>query len=197
MTVLFELFLIHIKKFFRQPAILFWAIVFPVIMAWILGVAFSKSEVQQVPVGVVGFEMPAPLPQIKWVPTSLETLRRDMRLGVFAVYVTLENGVMHAHYDAKNQAARSVYLTLDQQIAHQSGWAGIPVSYVTQQGSRYIDFLLPGLAAMSIMNSALWGLGWSTIEMRMKNVASYGGYTDVQVCFFRLTGIGPYCGRLC
>jgi len=37
-------------------------------------------------------------------------------------------------------------------------------------GSRYIDFLIPGLMAMSIMNACLWGIGWSLIDLRIKKL---------------------------
>ena len=38
-----QLILVHFKTFFREPAILFWAVLFPIIMVWVLGVAFSKK----------------------------------------------------------------------------------------------------------------------------------------------------------
>ena len=37
-------------------------------------------------------------------------------------------------------------------------------------GTRYIDFLVPGLIALGIMNSCIWGIGWSLIETRMKKL---------------------------
>jgi ABC-2 type transport system permease protein len=40
---LYQLVLIHFKVFFREPAILFWAILFPILMAWVLGIAFSNK----------------------------------------------------------------------------------------------------------------------------------------------------------
>jgi ABC-2 type transport system permease protein len=40
---LYQLIVVHFKTFFREPAVLFWAILFPIIMAWILGIAFSNK----------------------------------------------------------------------------------------------------------------------------------------------------------
>jgi len=172
MSVLLRLFVLHIKKFFRQPAILFWAVGFPVIMAWVLGAAFSKPDNPVVPVGILSSShMPlSVLPNITWVPTTESTLRRDLRLGEFSLYVSLDDGRLTAHYDPKNQAAKLAYLTLEKSLSDLQGGSGLTVDPISRQGSRYIDFLLPGLAALSIMNSALWGLGWGTIEMRMKKM---------------------------
>jgi ABC-2 type transport system permease protein len=172
MTVLYQLFVLHLKKFFRQPAILFWAVGFPVVMAWVLGVAFSKPDNPVVPVGLVattGLNAPE-FANVEWVPTTEKTLRRDLRLGKFSLYVSFEGNTPIAHYDPKNQSAKLAYLTLEKSLLDHLGGSGLRVDRVSRQGSRYIDFLLPGLAALSIMNSALWGLGWGTIEMRMKKM---------------------------
>jgi len=172
MAVLLRLFVLHLKKFFRQPAILFWAVGFPVIMAWVLGAAFSKPDNPVVPVGILSSGNMAlmVLPNIHWVPTTEDMLHRDLRLGVFSLYVAPLDGEFVAYYDPKNQAAKMAYLTLEKSLSDLRGGSGLMVEPIARQGSRYIDFLLPGLAALSIMNSALWGLGWGTIEMRMKKM---------------------------
>ena len=36
---LIQLILIHYREFIREPGILFWSIIFPVLMAWVLGIA--------------------------------------------------------------------------------------------------------------------------------------------------------------
>jgi len=39
-----ELILVNIREFLREPGILFWSIGFPVLMAWVLGIAFSGEK---------------------------------------------------------------------------------------------------------------------------------------------------------
>ena len=34
-------------------------------------------------------------------------------------------------------------------------------------GTRYIDFLVPGLLGFGLMSSSIWGLGWVVVQMRM------------------------------
>jgi ABC-type multidrug transport system permease subunit len=38
---------------------------------------------------------------------------------------------------------------------------------VTEPGSRYIDFLIPGLLGFNLMSSGLWGVGFVLVEMRV------------------------------
>jgi len=39
--------------------------------------------------------------------------------------------------------------------------------YVTEPGSRYIDFLIPGLIAMNAMGGGLWGIGFLLVNFRI------------------------------
>jgi ABC-2 type transport system permease protein len=44
------------------------------------------------------------------------------------------------------------------------------VSILKQKGIRYIDFLIPGLIAMNVMMSVLWGISYTMIERRSKKL---------------------------
>jgi ABC-2 type transport system permease protein len=41
---------------------------------------------------------------------------------------------------------------------------------VRETGSRYIDFVVPGLLGMNLMGSAIWGMGFSIVESRQKKL---------------------------
>ena len=41
---------------------------------------------------------------------------------------------------------------------------------VRERGSRYIDFVVPGLLGMTIMGGGIWGLGYSIVDQRRKNL---------------------------
>ena len=41
---------------------------------------------------------------------------------------------------------------------------------VTEPGSRYIDFLIPGLLGFNLMSSGLWGVGFVIVEMRVRKL---------------------------
>ncbi len=40
----------------------------------------------------------------------------------------------------------------------------------SEPGSRYIDFLIPGLLGMNLMNSGLWGIGFALVDMRQRKL---------------------------
>jgi ABC-type multidrug transport system permease subunit len=39
-----------------------------------------------------------------------------------------------------------------------------------EPGSRYIDFLIPGLLGMNMMGSAIWGMGFAVVDARRKKL---------------------------
>ncbi|HXI21034.1 MAG TPA: ABC transporter permease, partial [Gemmatimonadales bacterium] len=41
---------------------------------------------------------------------------------------------------------------------------------VRQRGSRYIDFLLPGLLGLNLMGSGIWGTGYAIVDARKKKL---------------------------
>ena len=41
---------------------------------------------------------------------------------------------------------------------------------VTEPGSRYIDFLIPGLLGMNLMGSGMWGVGFAVVSARTKKL---------------------------
>jgi ABC-2 type transport system permease protein len=41
---------------------------------------------------------------------------------------------------------------------------------VVERGSRYIDFLIPGLLGMNLMGGGLWGIGFVLVDMRVRKL---------------------------
>ena len=44
------------------------------------------------------------------------------------------------------------------------------MKHLEQAGSRYIDFLLPGLLGMGLMGGGLWGVGFVIVDMRVRKL---------------------------
>jgi ABC-2 type transport system permease protein len=40
----------------------------------------------------------------------------------------------------------------------------------SEPGARYIDFLIPGLLGMNLMNSGMWGVGFSLVDYRQRKL---------------------------
>ncbi len=165
---------IHFKEYFREPGILFWTLAFPAAMAWILGVAFSSDSAGAARVALVGgSEAPLQAENFHFIPTNSQQARRLQRQGRVVLILEKTGATWRAHFDPRNTEAELVFLKLDRALqskADPSRRAVIEPVRTTQKGNRYVDFLVPGLLAMGVMNSCLWGTGWSLIELRMKKL---------------------------
>lgn len=194
-----QLILIHFKEFVREPGIWLWSIVFPIVMAWVLGVAFTSKDTLNQKIGVVrlsqikdsswvsflrpakkteyGFERSVDdknfgrinyqLQEVDW-NEAMVSLKR----GIFSVLILQQDGRLVYRFDPKNSDAKLNYLQLSKAIegGEQNSSNKSTISPLTQIGTRYIDFLVPGLMALGLMNSFIWGVAYSLIEMRTKKL---------------------------
>ena len=63
--------------------------------------------------------------------------------------------------------------TVDDQLQRAAGRrdpAEVTAVAVNEPGGRYIDFLVPGLLATNLLGGGLWGVGFVTVEMRIRNL---------------------------
>jgi ABC-type multidrug transport system permease subunit len=183
MNSLYQLILVHFRTFIREPAILFWAILFPILMAWILGIAFSSSGEITRTVFVTGSTTPpSALTGVKTFGTdqgSPVKVRfenhpegdaiRAIKRGIIGLYLEVRDDSVFYHYDPANAEARLTHLLIEREM---NGVKNAPakIKPLATIGTRYIDFLIPGLIALGIMNSCLWGISWNLIETRMKKL---------------------------
>ena len=76
-------------------------------------------------------------------------------------------------YDDTNPDARTARLLADRAVqaaAGQRDAVHAENQLVHETGSRYIDFVVPGLLGMNLMGSAIWGLGFAIVEARQKKL---------------------------
>jgi ABC-2 type transport system permease protein len=180
---LIQLILVHFKSFFREPAILFWAVFFPIIMAWVLGIAFSKKSESLRTVYVTGESV---IPEkirgekvlgnetgnvyrIKFQKASEEEAIRAVKRGLITLFVEVKDDSIIYHFDPLNSDAQLTHLILERSIADVTT-NKTSIDPLQATGTRYIDFLIPGMIALGIMNACIWGIGWSLIESRMKKL---------------------------
>jgi ABC-2 type transport system permease protein len=76
-------------------------------------------------------------------------------------------------FDDTNPDARGARLIADRAIQAAAGRQDALHTgnqLVHEVGSRYIDFVIPGLLGMNLMGSAMWGLGFSIVDARQKKL---------------------------
>ncbi len=65
--------------------------------------------------------------------------------------------------------------------------SGENIEPLTLKGTRYIDFFIPGLIAMGIMMSSVWGLSYGIIERRSKKLLRRMIATPMKKSYFLIT----------
>jgi ABC-type multidrug transport system permease subunit len=182
---LYQLVLNNFRVFFREPAILFWAVLFPIIMAWVLGIAFSNKGESFRTVYVTGaHEIPESLSgekilgeqsgnptRIRFQKSSEVEAVKAIKQGVIVIYLEVAGDSVIYHFDPVNADAQLTHLMLQSALNEKpAGAIKMSIAPLETKGTRYIEFLIPGLIALGIMNSCIWGIGWTLIETRMKKL---------------------------
>ena len=96
------------------------------------------------------------------------------------------------HFDPLNPAAQLTYLKLSGLIkgkAVEERSANAAIAPLTVRGSRYIDFLIPGLIAMGIMMSCMWGISYGIIEKRSQKLLRRMVATPMKKSYFLIAMI--------
>jgi len=175
MTV--QLALAHLRQFMRDPAIVFWAVLFPVVLAGILGVAFGPKTptLRTVPVvdqsqGQHNTALEA-MQGYTFSRTDEDNALRLIRQNKASIYLKLgESEDIEIVRDPANSEAVVLAERLRADWYSQQSKTSIRSTDIVAQGSRFIDFLIPGLLAFGIMNSCMWGVAWNLVEYRMKKL---------------------------
>jgi len=173
----------------REPEVVFWVFIFPLLLALGLGIAFRNKPGDAISVAIV--QEPNSQPSMfacgsvqnllarsshdRFKPriVLLEEARQGFRLGKYDLIVYPQSGGFQYTYDPARP--ESVLAESEDDNALQSG-AGrkdvIPATVLasSEPGSRYIDFLIPGLLGMNLMNSGMWGIGFALVDMRQRKL---------------------------
>jgi ABC-2 type transport system permease protein len=75
------------------------------------------------------------------------------------------------HFDPQNSDGKLAYLQIEPLLNRREDvYDNNEISIIKQKGIRYIDFLIPGIMAMNLMMSIMWGISYSMIERRSKKL---------------------------
>jgi ABC-2 type transport system permease protein len=173
---LFQLTRIRFLLVLREPEAIFWIFIFPILLAVGLGIAFRDRPPDVLPVAATSAQLTRALAADK----GLRVMQMDDRAGKHALdtgAVLLlareqSSGVTY-EYDDTNPDARTARLLADRAIqlaAGQREAVSTSNELIHETGSRYIDFVVPGLLGMNLMGSAIWGLGFAIVEARQKKL---------------------------
>jgi len=175
-NVLVQLTLLRSREFLREPEAVFWALLFPILLTLGLGIAFRDQPAQKVKIAVTDSALAESLrkaPLIDVQESTAESGATALRTGKVALLVESADGHVVYRYDDTNPDGRTARALVDEAVQRAAGRAD-PVSaadkLVREVGSRYVDFLVPGLAAMGIMSNAVWGMAFSIVDARRRKL---------------------------
>jgi ABC-2 type transport system permease protein len=168
---LWQLTLARLRIFFREPGAVFWTFGFPLLLTIALGIAFRDRPAEPSLVAVVSPGIQQALGGDAHIRTRLleePAAREALRTGK-ADLVVLPGPPIVYLYDPARPESRLARAVADAAL-HPPGNPATVDRAVTEPGSRYIDFLIPGLLGMQLMSAGMWGIGYVLVEMRTKKL---------------------------
>jgi ABC-2 type transport system permease protein len=170
-------------ELWREPEVIFWVFVFPLLLALGLGIAFRNKPADVTPVAVI--EGPKAQEVVDLLQRSPEHANFQseilsapaaldgFRLGKYALVVSMDDSGVQFRYDPARPESVLARAQVDDAIETAAGRKnpiGAESKASSEPGARYIDFLIPGLLGMNLMNSGMWGIGFALVEMRQRKL---------------------------
>jgi ABC-type multidrug transport system permease subunit len=176
---LIELALARLREFAREPEAIFWAFIFPIVISVTLAIAFPGGGNKPVIVGIEPGEganrirealEQAPGVTIRDMAPGNEA--RALREGEVHVLVVPTSPPTY-RFDPAREESRVARLLVDNALKHAAGrtdpWSARE-DPVQVPGSRYVDWLIPGIVGLNIMGTSMWGIGFSIVQARMRKL---------------------------
>lgn len=185
MNPLWQLTLARFREFIREPAAVFWVYVFPLVMVVSLGTAFRNKPVEEIAVDVVESARTSQISEalradgrFRVTIGSSDEAAQRLRTGktelVIAPDETDVSRVAYRYsFDPTRPGSVLARNTADDIVQRASGREDVVETAdveISEPGSRYIDFLIPGMIGMGLMGGGLWGVGFAIVDLRIRKL---------------------------
>ncbi|MGB7552940.1 MAG: ABC transporter permease [Candidatus Korobacteraceae bacterium] len=173
----------RMKELWREPEVIFWVFVFPLLLALGLGIAFRDKPADITTIAVVANSHARQVMDLLQHSPAKAAIHADVldgtvaldqfRLGKYALVVTADDNGVHYRYDPARPESVLARTQVDDALQTAAGRSSPVKTDATQSsepGARYIDFLVPGLLGMNLMNSGMWGIGFAVVDMRQRKL---------------------------
>jgi ABC-type multidrug transport system permease subunit len=186
---LLQLTLARFREFYREPAAVFWVYGFPLLMAITLGIAFRERDPERIRIELV--ETPETVERIQKLKAILDTndklaitisnddsWKKKLSSGKTDLVVMADtspsSGREYIIWDEPHRSecnvARSAFESTLLHAANPNRPNTIQEEHLKEVGSRYIDFLIPGMVGMNLMGGGLFGVGFVIVDMRVRKL---------------------------
>jgi ABC-type multidrug transport system permease subunit len=176
---LWELTRARILEFIREPEAIFWVFIFPVLLALGLGIAFRSRPAESLRIAVQegpgAAELAASLdsfPDLRALLMPPEQAQNQLRTGRLTLVVVPGDSVTYV-FDPTRSDGLLARRLVDDAVQRSAGRVDPRLArerHLTEPGSRYIDFLIPGLLGLNLMGSGMWGIGFNIVQARRRKL---------------------------
>ncbi|HZU43668.1 MAG TPA: ABC transporter permease [Terriglobales bacterium] len=174
----------RLKELRREPEVIFWLFVFPILLALGLGIAFRDKPPDMSRVAIASgpgadeamrFLNASPgHAQLHAEIVSDSDAMNRFRMGKYDLVIVPTGGKSYDYrYDPARPESVLAKSVVDDALQTGAGRANpLTTSAIKteERGTRYIDFLIPGLLGMNLMGSGMWGIGFALVEMRQRKL---------------------------
>ena len=188
-SALFQLSLSRFREFYREPAAVFWVYGFPLLMAVALGIAFRERPVERVRIDLL--ETPQTVEQTQKLKEILEkdskmvvaivgddSWKKKLSSGktdlVATIAASASGGFEYVVWEEVNRSESVLARNAFEAVLLRNQTENHPLSirdeHLKEAGSRYIDFLIPGMVGMNLMGGGLFGVGFVIVDMRVRKL---------------------------
>jgi ABC-2 type transport system permease protein len=203
------LYIASLKEFIRDRGALFWTLAFPLIFIVLFGLIFTGGGSAKYNVGLVnqdngqvGAELTGALQLVKPFTvktTSEDRAMSDLKKGQLDLVIVIPSGLSEAvankqtagvrmYYDpSANISNAQIELNIVQQVvtdvnqrfSQTTPALAVDAHSVTSTRFQAIDYLTPGILAMSLMQLGLFGTATPLVALRQEQVLRRLGATPL------------------
>ncbi len=191
-SALYQLFLLRLRDFFREPAAVLWVYGFPLFLAVTLGLAFARTGPDallapaEAPIAIytelpptesLSGEASALARHLKNHAMATEMVSREvglahLRSGKASLYIEPTPAQYEYYFDPMRQDCLLARYHVDDIVQR---WKNTPTwktvnHHASEPGDRYIDFLIPGLIGFNLLTTGLWGVGFVIVDLRVRKL---------------------------
>jgi ABC-2 type transport system permease protein len=209
MSTVLSLYRAAVKEFVRDRSAVFWTFAFPILFIILFGLIFSGNGSPAYTVGLVnedggavGNALVQQLQQVKPFTIKTGTLENELsnlKKGQLDMVLVIPSGLsdsvtghqtaqVQMYYDPSVNATNSqievnivqqVLAGFNQRFTQTTPPLSLAQQSVTSQHLNGIDFLMPGILAMSLMQLGLFGTATPLVSLRQEQVLRRLGATPL------------------
>ena len=192
-----ELTRTRILEVLRDPTALLWTFGFPVFLTVVLGLAFRSAPVVPQPVGLACSASAAECEQVRARLSASEHLsvrelslpdgQLALRRGKLDLLLQVQPGAaLVQHFDPSRKESHTAQLQAASALDPRPSPYSTQLAPLQEPGMRYIDFLLPGVVALNLMGSGVWGVGFAIVDARRRKLMRQLATTPMRRSHFLL-----------